>query len=99
MNEMADHLAGKDRRPDPFTAMHDSLRSNLSRANNRVVSKLQSDVAGLLHQLVRRFDAVEHETPEEKTARQTIMPALATALADVERIDKHLKALKEDSNV
>ncbi|KAI7237456.1 hypothetical protein KC330_g3105 [Hortaea werneckii] len=85
MNELADHLSGKARRTSPSTAMNDSLRSNLRRASN-----------------CARFEAaleVENETPQEQTARQTIMPTLATALADMERIDKDLKALKEASNV
>ncbi|KAI6889264.1 hypothetical protein KC360_g3532 [Hortaea werneckii] len=97
MEEMEYHLSGKARRKSPFTAMNDSLRSNLSRASNRAVHKLQSDVAEILRQLAQRFDAalaLEHETAEEKATRQAIMPALATALPDMDRIDTALKTLK-----
>ncbi|KAI6900530.1 hypothetical protein KC318_g9142 [Hortaea werneckii] len=102
MHHMANHLSGKGRRTDPFTAMHDSLRSDLSRANNRAVRKLQSDVADMLRQLVKRFDAalaVEHDALPERIARKNIMPALAIALVEIEHIDRTLKELKEESNV
>ncbi|RMY73457.1 hypothetical protein D0863_03873 [Hortaea werneckii] len=102
MEEMEYHLSGKARRKSPFAAMNDSLRSNLKRASDRAVRKLQSDVAEILRQLAQRFDAalaLEHETAEEKATRQAIIPALTTALPDMKRIDKDLKALKQESNV
>ncbi|KAI6894959.1 hypothetical protein D0869_05369 [Hortaea werneckii] len=102
MHHMANHLSGKGRRTDPFTAMHDSLRSDLSRANNRAVRKLQSDVAEMLRQLVKRFDAalaVEHEALPERIARKNIMPALAIALVEMEHIDRTLKELNRQSSV
>lgn len=102
MNHMADHLSGKGRRTDPFTAMHESLRSSLRRASDHAVRKLQSDVAEMLRQLVERFDAavaLEHEALPETIARKNVMPALVIALVEVEHIDRTLKALKEESNV
>lgn len=105
MKEMADHLAGIRRPPDPFTAMNASLRSNLSHASNCAVRNLQSDVTDVLRQLVQRFDAalaVENETLDEFMARQNILPALPTALAEMERIDatlKTLKAAKQESKI
>lgn len=105
MDEMADHLSGINRHSDPFSAVNVSLRSNLSRASNFAVRNLQSDVTDILRQLVQRFDAalaVENETIDEFIARQNILPALTTALADMERIDatlKTLKASKRDSKI
>lgn len=102
MHHMANHLSGKGHRADPFTTMHDSLRSDLSRASNRAVRKLQSDVAEMLRQLVKRFDAalaVEHEALPERIARKNVMPALSIALVKIEHIDKTLKEIKKASNV
>ncbi|KAI7098508.1 hypothetical protein KC352_g38381, partial [Hortaea werneckii] len=52
--------------------------------------------------LVQRFDAAlafENETRDEFLARQNIVPALGTALADMERIDRTLKDLKQEPNI
>ncbi|GAB1738066.1 hypothetical protein NU219Hw_g2573t1 [Hortaea werneckii] len=102
MHHMANHLSGKGHRADPFTTMHDSLRSDLSRASSRAVRKLQSDVAEMLRQLVKRFDAalaVEHEALPERIARKNVVPALGIALVEIEHIDRTLKEIKKASNV
>ncbi|KAI7189532.1 hypothetical protein KC316_g6365 [Hortaea werneckii] len=87
---------------EPGAYFGQAMRLMYEECSNMRVSHLQSDVTEVLRQHVQRFEAaleVENETPQEQTARQTIMPTLATALADMERIDKDLKALKEASNV
>ncbi|KAI6873496.1 hypothetical protein KC323_g1160 [Hortaea werneckii] len=99
---MSDHLSGIGRPSDPFSAMNASLRSKLSHAGDCAVRNLQSDVTDILRQLVQRFDAAlafENETRDEFLARQNIVPALDTALADMERIDRTLKELKQEPNV